>query len=144
MSGGVQSFVIGRQTASADLAGTIQISGPNISAATHPSQAIHYLYQPSSVEVPVNGGTSGVVDLGTAASIAEGLFWGSSLRAHIDLPRGTFACTVGYPEQTIRVRGTGTVDFDYPITSTPVRSAIADAVRTAFQTAVRIAVTGSP
>jgi len=36
------------------------------------------------------------------------------------------------------------VDFDYPVASTPVRSAIADAVRTAFRTAVRIAVTGSP
>ena len=138
--GGLKSFLVGRHTASADLAGTIQTSGPNISAATHPSQAIHVLYEASSVDVTAGGGSTGVADLGTATSVAEGSFWGSSLHARIDLPRGTFTCTVGYPEQTIRVRGTGAVDFDYPIASTPVRSSIADAVRTAFRTAVRIAI----
>lgn len=143
-SGGLQSFLIGRRTGSGDLAGTIQTSGPNISAATYPSQAIHYLYQISSVAVMADGGSTGVADLGTATSIAEGSFWGASLHAHIDLPRGIFSCTVGYPEQTIRVSGTGKVDFDYPIASTPVRSVIADAVRTVFRTAVRIVVTGSP
>lgn len=143
-SGGLQSFLMGRTTASGDLAGTIQASGPNISAATHPSQAIHYLYQASSVDVTVSEGSTGVADLGTATSIAEGSFWGSSLHGHIDLPRGAFSCTVGYPGQTIRVRGTGAVDFDYPVASTPVRSAIAEAVRAVFRTAVRIAVIGSP
>jgi hypothetical protein len=143
-SGGLQSFLLGRHTASGDLAGTIQASGPNISAATFPSQAIHYLYQASSVDVTLDGGSTGVPDLGTATSIAEGSFWSSSLHGRIDLPRGPFSCTVGYPEQTIRVRGTGSVDFDYPIASTPVRSVIADTIRTAFRTAVRIAVTGSP
>jgi hypothetical protein len=138
--GGLQSFLLGRHTASGDLAGTIQTSGSNISTATYPSQAIHYLYQASSVEVMVDGGSSGVVDLGTATSIAEGSFWSSRLHGHIDLPRGTFSCTVGYPEHTIRVSGTGAVDFDYPIASTPVRSVIAEALRTAFRTAVRIAI----
>lgn len=143
-SGGLQSFLLGRHTASGDLAGAIQTSGLNISTATYPSQAIHYLYQVSSVEVTVSAGSTGVADLGTATSIAEGSFWSSTLHAHIDLPRGAFSCTVGYPEQTIRVRGTGGVDFDYPIASTPVRSLIAEAVRNAFRTAVRIAVIGSP
>jgi hypothetical protein len=144
MFGGLPSFLIGRHTASGDLAGTIHASGPNISAATHPSQAIHYLYQASSVEVMAAGGSTGVADLGTATSIAEGSFWGSSLHAHIDLPRGTFSCTVGYPGQTIRVSGTGAVDFDYPIASTPVRSVISDAVRTSFRTAVLIAIGAVP
>jgi hypothetical protein len=142
--GGLPSFLIGRHTTSAELAGTIQTSGPNISAATFPSQAIHTLYQASSVDVMALGGSTGVPDLGAATSIAEGSFWGSSLHGHIDLPRGRFSCTVGYPAQTIRVSGNGAVDFDYPIASTPVRSAIADALRTAFRTAVRIVVTGSP
>ena len=141
---GLPSFLIGRQTASGDLAGTFQTSGPNISAATYPNQTIHYLYRVSSVEVMASGGSTGVTDLGAATSIAEGSFWGSSLHAHIDLPRGAFSCTVGYPDQTIRVRGTGAVDFDYPVASTPVRSVIAEAIRTVFRTAVRIAVTGSP
>jgi hypothetical protein len=144
MSDGLPSFVIGRHTASGDLVGTIQTSGPNISATTYPGQAIHYLYQVSSVDVTVDAGSTGVADLGTATSIAEGSFWGSSLHGHIDLPRGAFSCTVGYPGQTIRVGGTGAVDFDYPIASTPVRSAVADAVRGAFRTAVLIAVIGSP
>lgn len=135
------SFLIGRYDASADLLGTLRSS---VDQSIWTNTAISYLFlEPSPpVFVMTRDGSTGVVDLGNVNfSIAEGGFWNSSLPLFFFVPTADIVVSCNVGGITVNPGGT-TVRVNYPVAWTPVREAIAGAIRAQFRRAVRLAATG--
>lgn len=143
--GDLRSFLIGRHTAAADLAGTIIPSSGGPSEPSFPDTAINFLFGESAAEVGSPSGPTGVGDLG-AVQVASptGAFWAGTIRFNLDVYDGDWSCAFGYAGKRINVRGKNVVFADYPVALTPVRDVLAEAVRDQFRRAVRLVVTGAP
>lgn len=144
-SGSLSSFLVGRHSASADLAGTMRTSG-NVSAGPGTGLSIHYVYGESSADVPAPGGSTGVSDLGGVQSqLAGGDFWSGSINFNIPIRNGVKVCQVGVGALGFQVTGAGTrIPVSVAISSLPVASSMAEAMRNQFRSAVRLVVTGAP
>jgi hypothetical protein len=151
VSGSLPSFLIGRFTAAANVAGTIQVSADG---STWPGSAISYVYNDACnpttgqcTEVQAPGGSTGVVDLGALSftNPSPGL-WNHSLTFHFTVPTADIvtSCRVGYVNTFTVNPGGSNVTVSYPAAWTPVQEALAEAIRNQFRRAARLVVTGSP
>jgi len=142
--GGIRSFLLGRDTANADLAGTLQA---NNTGAGVPSwdAAINYTFGVGTSEVSSPVGPTGVADLGAVNfSTASGTLWNATMPVMVVDGNAT-SCWIGVGVGGTKGRAvSGGFMFDYPISSVPVAAVLAEAIRNQFRTAVRLEVTGAP
>jgi len=146
-TGPLHSFVIGQDTVSVDLAGTVEVDGiGGITATTSwPNTTMHYLFQEGTTEVLAPSGSTGVSDLGEHESTPSGEFWSATLHIVLyGLGDGDWKCTVGPVGQSVRASGRNIVRLDYPLAWTGVPDVLAKDIRARFQRSVRLAVTGAP
>jgi hypothetical protein len=143
-TGDLRSFLIGRHTAAADLAGTVMPSGAWITPTVWDGTTMNYLFREGESEVMASGGGTGVVELGTVEfETPSGAFWNGTLHIVLDsLTEGDWECLVGPAGKTVRATGRNVVTLDYPIAWTTVQGVLAEGVRNQFRQAARIAVTG--
>ena len=150
-TGNLRSFLIGRHTAYADLAGTVEVSGGlRITATSWSDTTVNYLFEEGTTEVLAPSGPTGVIDLGPAPvsfSTPTGVFWSANLHIVLmDLSDGIWTCGVGPAGRTVRKTGTRNagVKLDYPIAWTAVQDVLAEGIRNQFRRSVQIAVTETP
>jgi hypothetical protein len=143
-AGDLRSFLIGRFTASASItSGSVLTS---LTGTTWSGTSINYDFGEANHEVPVPGGSSGIQDLGAVnGSSAEGSFWTANVPFQFTVPTADIilSCTVGYGNNTVLVHPGGpNINISYPISATPVRDVLAEAVRNLFRRAAKLAALG--
>jgi hypothetical protein len=143
--GGIRSFLLGRDTANADLAGTLQANNTGTSSVPSFDAAINYTFGVGASEVGSPSGPTGVADLGGVNfSTASGSLWGATMPVFVRDGNAT-SCWMGVAANGTKGRAVaGGFMFDYPISAVPVSAVLAEAIRNQFRTAVRIEVTGAP
>jgi hypothetical protein len=144
---GLRSFLVGQDTAAADLAGSVTATGPQVTPVSWNGMGINLVFGESSTEVMAPEGPTGVAELGGVThATRDGDFWSTNRSVRFTWTptrEGDYACVVGSP---VVARGTGRnrVVIDVPITRDWFQEALAELVREEFRRAVRLLVTGTP
>jgi hypothetical protein len=137
------SFLIGRDSAHADLRGSIRARSSSQLDKTWTNQTINFAFDEGTDEVMAPEGSTGVYDLGSFRPTVVGAFWNGTLPIDLSLSDGDWTCVFGPPGSWITVHGRNGVHVDYPVPRTTVQNLIAEeVVREQFRRAVILAVTG--
>lgn len=144
-TGDLRYFLIGRYTATAEVAATVRVSGGSVATTEWPSNVVSYLFQEGATDVMAPAGSTGVRDLGLVLSQnPSGAFWSAPLQLSLNLSDGDWTCTIGPAGYQVSATGHNTVRANYPVAWTQSGLVLAQMIRERFRSAVRLVVTGAP
>jgi hypothetical protein len=136
INAGVNSFLIGRHSAFADIVGTFQPGG-GVEMASAPAAEVSYVFAKGAQDVFVPAGDTGVVDLGAFTSLLTGgSLWNGAARVILHTHGGRSLCKVA----GVQAAGGGQVSVSIPVSQLGIQFAVADLLRSQFRTAVAQAI----